>query len=299
MLVARYPTVNKEEHEKQQQAITHCVACNKSVRCERKNKLLICSMNIVHLLLNEKTASFKRIIFQLIFSLIFFYLQVAHCKERWRNLRACLTRHIKQQQQAALDGTTNHKPYYLADHMDFLLPYTKSRSGKEQMKYETPTAESGKLVKIEPQTPKINTTHSNATTTYTISHGEGDDNQYVTLVQSSTGELASADELNEALQVNAAAEAHQQKSEIIEQAFSSSNNYVPAKEHLQEIIYEQVPPKRIKMATPDTDDADLEFFRSLLPDMRSMTPSQKRRFKMSIFGLIENVLNNTDTNTQI
>lgn len=184
--------------------------------------------------------------------------------------------------------------------MNFLLPYTKSRTGKEQLKYETPSSEpniSTKL-KIEPQSTKINASVNSTTTTYTISTSESDDNQqYVTLVQNASGELTAADELAETLQVETATDALQQKSEIIEQAFTSSNSYVPAKDHLQEIIYEQVPAKRIKISTQESDDADLEFFRSLLPDVRLMNASQKRRFKMSIFGLMENVLNNTDTNS--
>lgn len=38
------------------------------------------------------------------------------------------------------------------------------------------------------------------------------------------------------------------------------------------------------------DDADLSFFKSLLPDIRQMTPTQKRKFKMGIFELINNIV---------
>ncbi|XP_017061219.2 myb-like protein H [Drosophila ficusphila] len=47
---------------------------------------------------------------------------VIHCKERWRNLRACLSRYIKQQS----GSEPQHKPYYLTEHMAFLLPFLKS-----------------------------------------------------------------------------------------------------------------------------------------------------------------------------
>ncbi|KAH8329388.1 hypothetical protein KR074_009657 [Drosophila pseudoananassae] len=47
---------------------------------------------------------------------------VIHCKERWRNLRACLSRYIKQQ----AGSEPQHKPYYLTEHMAFLLPFLKS-----------------------------------------------------------------------------------------------------------------------------------------------------------------------------
>lgn len=223
--------------------------------------------------------------------------KVAHCKERWRNLRACLTRHLKQQQAATEDGTMNHKPYYLAEHMSFLLPYTKSRSVKEQIKYELPALEDHKPTTSSLKVPKMSGSGTTTTTTtYTISTDESDENQYVTLIQSSTGELTPAGGLDEAhLHVEEAAPESDTKP-IPDQTYTTSNSVVAAKEHLQEIIYEPVPAKRIKMSQ-EMDDADLDFFRSLLPDIRLMNPSQKRRFKMGIFGLIDNVLSNNDINS--
>lgn len=223
-----------------------------------------------------------------------FHVSVAHCKERWRNLRACLTRHLKQQQAATEDGSVNHKPYYLAEHMNFLLPYTKSRTVKEQIKYETPPFEEHKPSTSSAKVPKLSGAGT-TTTTYTISTDESEENQYVTLIQSSTGELTPAGGLDEAhLQVEAGTETEQKP--IPEQAYAPANSVVSSKEHLQEIIYEPVPAKRLKM-THEMDDADLDFFRSLLPDIRLMNLSQKRRFKMGIFGLIDNVLANNDINT--
>lgn len=223
---------------------------------------------------------------------------MAHCKERWRNLRACLTRHLKQQQAASEDGTVNHKPYYLAEHMSFLLPYTKSRTVKEQIKYETPALEEHKPCTSSAKVSKIsgaNAATATTTTTYTISTDETDENQYVTLIQSATGELTPASGLDEAhLQVEAGSETEQKP--IPEPTYTTTSNVVASKDHLQEIIYESLPAKRVKMSQ-EMDDADLDFFRSLLPDIRLMNPSQKRRFKMGIFGLIDNVLANNDINT--
>lgn len=212
---------------------------------------------------------------------------VAHCKERWRNLRACLTRHLKQQSTGATDGSTIHKPYYLAEQMNFLLPYTQSRSTKDQVKYESQAIDETK-VNSSNAISKSDTT----TTTYTISTSESDD-QYVTLIQTTTGELAAADPIEETpLQVERSTESEQKP--FTDATFASNSSIMAPKEHLQEIIYESVPAKRIKIPSTDFDDADLEFFRSLLPDIRLMNPSQKRRFKMRVFGLIDNVLSNTD-----
>lgn len=40
----------------------------------------------------------------------------------------------------------------------------------------------------------------------------------------------------------------------------------------------------------DELNADLNFFKSLLPDIRQMTATQKRKFKMGIFELISNIV---------
>lgn len=178
--------------------------------------------------------------------------------------------------------------------MSFLLPYTKSRSVKEQIKYETPALEEHKA-STSTKISKVSTGGTTTTTTYTISTAEADENQYVTLIRSSTGELTPADGLEEShIQVEAATETEQKS--IPEQSYTTTNTVVSPKEHLQEIIYEPVSAKRIKVSQ-ESDEADLDFFRSLLPDTRLMTASQKRRFKMGIFGLIDNVLTNNDINS--
>lgn len=55
---------------------------------------------------------------------LYIFPVAAECKEKWKNLRASFSRHLRNQ------NTTNSKakkPYYMADYMDFLLPYSKLR----------------------------------------------------------------------------------------------------------------------------------------------------------------------------
>lgn len=42
----------------------------------------------------------------------------------------------------------------------------------------------------------------------------------------------------------------------------------------------------------EIEDANVNFFKSLLPDMRQMTAKQKRKFKMGIYELVNNILEN-------
>lgn len=48
----------------------------------------------------------------------------AECKEKWKNLRASFSRHLRNQSTA---NSKSKKPYYMADYIDFLLPYSKLR----------------------------------------------------------------------------------------------------------------------------------------------------------------------------
>lgn len=195
-------------------------------------------------------------------------------------MRACLTRHLKQQNTTISDGSPAHKPYYLAEHMEFLLPFTRSRSNRDQSKYDTLFED------FATTTPTKTDANAETTTTYTI---ESDDNQYVTLIQTTSDSLQSPNALNE---VPSKVERLNDSTE-----HNSTSVVATSKDHVQEIIYETVPAKRVKVASSEFDDADMEFLRSLLPDIRLMNASQKRRFKMRIFGLIEDVLSNTDNHS--
>ncbi len=41
----------------------------------------------------------------------------------------------------------------------------------------------------------------------------------------------------------------------------------------------------------EEDDPDLNFLKSLLPDMKSMTDNQKRKFKINVLKLSDDILN--------
>lgn len=248
----------------------------------------------LHFVYSTKPRDFPHVLLQ---------FSVPHCKERWRNLRACLTRHLKQQLYAS-DGSVFHKPYYLAEHMKFVLPFTKSRSstGKDGSIYIESTSHSASPLKdtkevaihlassedTEPP-PEHDSKHfqHDEPPTYTISAAESDDNnQYVTFVQNANGELTPEQLDSNQLHVDGT-------STIIATKTIHHPNYASGTKPID--IYEPSV-KRVRLSNQETDDADLNFFRSLLPDIRLMTASQKRRFKMGIFQLIDNVLKNTDAN---
>lgn len=202
-----------------------------------------------------------------------------HCKERWRNLRACLTRHLKQQKVNG-DGTIYHKPYYLADHMKFLLPYTKSRSSKDAGIYLVQDLENSNDAKAVKAEVLQKTGPPAETTTYvsTVTTSETEGSQYVTFVHN-------ANDISDPI---SGQEILEETTVTIPQHTNIERYASPASESYEPDI------KRVKRCSQDQEDADLNFFRSLLPDMKLMTASQKRRFKMGIFGLIDKVLTDDD-----
>lgn len=56
--------------------------------------------------------------------LLFCLFAASQCKERWRNLRAVLVRHMKHSRCGS--GNKTKKPYYLSNAMKFTLPYIKT-----------------------------------------------------------------------------------------------------------------------------------------------------------------------------
>ncbi|XP_037034020.1 uncharacterized protein LOC119072823 [Bradysia coprophila] len=203
---------------------------------------------------------------------------VPHCKERWRNLRACLTRHLKNSKQQIATGNTNYKPYYLAEHMKFVLPYTKSRQRDNVIVTEENTNAPIQVQKIEideyddekssePEPPALTiqtmmASSPNPTTRFV----------FVPPISSTP---------NAPVKRSAAAVEQESRPE----GDNPDNVAASVEKKLK------TKPDATATAVTEIDDsADLNFFKSLLPDIRQMTPAQKRKFKMGIFELINNIV---------
>nr|CAD7266992.1 unnamed protein product [Timema shepardi] len=168
---------------------------------------------------------------------------VVNCKERWRNLRGSLLRHMKH--QAAGSRAKHKKPYYLAPYLDFVVPFTRSRKKKSRSNVdsEETDVEEGSLQPREEETDVED---------YDVKPPRG----LLVETQRRNGPEISIDEVR---------------------SYASEN-------FLQ--------PKRAKVVyTPVGDaEADLDFFKSLLPDVRVMTPVQKRRMKIGVIRVIDEIL---------
>ncbi|EDW52270.1 uncharacterized protein LOC6611825 [Drosophila sechellia] len=291
---------------------------------------------------------------------------VIHCKERWRNLRACLSRYIKQQS----GSEPQHKPYYLTEHMAFLLPFLKSSRNSLEGNNSLATLYQMSQQHLQHQpfllhpalhetdehkycaNTSINNNNNNISNNgesmevlemkYSIS--EKDDEETIdafdpavtnTLGMNRTSstptrlsalqggggnsparsDTASADSMKNFIPDVQLAETG---SQLI---YSDGGHGTPPPLHYHPhshphpltlsmehhpASYEPGSTKRIKTECEATSTmtnagsiygglsssevADMEFFRSILPDLANLTPQQRRKFKIGILELIDDVV---------
>ncbi|XP_015035755.2 uncharacterized protein brwl [Drosophila pseudoobscura] len=299
---------------------------------------------------------------------------VIHCKERWRNLRACLSRYIKQQS----GSEPQHKPYYLTEHMAFLLPFLKSTRNTLDGNSSLATLfhlsqqhqHLSHLNQQQPQRPHhtLPLTHPHEEHMYcsTASNNNNNNNGEVMELKHSMSENddeetidafdpAVASTLNLQRGAPATPTSHHQprgsspaRSDTA--SADSMQNFIPdvqlaesgpnliyndggrgtppplhyhphslphpmdghhhqhhSHQHQHQHQFEPGSAKRIKTECEATSTmangganfygglsvaelADMEFFRSILPDIAALTPQQRRKFKIGILELIDDVV---------
>ncbi|XP_068229146.1 uncharacterized protein [Palaemon carinicauda] len=191
----------------------------------------------------------------------------ANCKEKWKNLRSSLCRHLRNQ-YAYGPGMRCKKSYYLAKYMEFLIPYIKIRQPgqfasvvdmvKEEdfhegdYEYDLPT-ETEIKEEEEPYTP---------TETNSDQHQPPDGMSSPPL-----SVLSPVQELHELPVKKRRIEESPSYERLSKEyfAFRSKNESQP-------------------------EDPDLLFLKSILPEMHKMKDRQKNRFKIMILGAIETIL---------
>jgi hypothetical protein len=175
---------------------------------------------------------------------------------------------LKSVKLSSGDGSRYKKPYYLAEYLHFLKPFTKSRkqSGKLQrvgLSSEPDTEEQGYGNEMESSDPASQfqrdeeqddeAQHRNEDPIMTVGKWQEDvPPDFVTPTTKKIKRTISIEDVN-----RSAFEFYQSRK-------NSGQN--------------------------DVEDADLSFFKSVLPDMREMNAEQKRRFKIGILNLAQQIL---------
>ncbi|XP_075149343.1 brickwall [Haematobia irritans] len=263
---------------------------------------------------------------------------VIHCKERWRNLRACLSRYIKQQS----GNDPQHKPYYLTEHMAFLLPFLKSTRNSldgnsslatlyqySQQQQQLQQQQQQEQQQTQQQNNAISTTLQGMATANQSQLKFNNHHLGVKHSLSDNEDEETIDAFNPAITASLHMQQHHhhhRSSPPLSDTASANTmqNFIPDVQ-LSELrtpdgVAQEIPyansnirqdshhdflhePKRIKTechaseATTTAqmhmyagEQADMEFFRSILPDISGLTPHQKRKLKIGILELIDDVV---------
>ncbi|XP_050433893.1 uncharacterized protein LOC126841447 [Adelges cooleyi] len=181
---------------------------------------------------------------------------VPECKERYKNLRACYTRYLKNKLPSGSEAKFK-RPYYLSKYMEFLQPFTKSRK---------------QTVNISPistvEQPEL---------AENINENDDDGDDLPNDVPDTDEE-----ELSEDVEDNQPLKTCTIKPILIKKRQSVQLHEV------KKAAFDFFISKRKKMVPEE--DTDLCFLKSLLPDMRKMYEDQKRRYKIQMINIAGSIL---------
>ncbi|KAH0821885.1 hypothetical protein GEV33_000906 [Tenebrio molitor] len=176
---------------------------------------------------------------------------VAACKLKWKNIRSCYTRYLRQ---VSSQNCRITRTYYLAKHLKFLLPFC--RPNTRQVLSDSCSDEN------------------------TILHYEDQDLEPV-----GKTEPIDEDESNSKLEPSVNLNEDNDETQISEENTSCKRQWETNGE------YECCKRKRVD---DNVDESELNFFKSLLPDIRKMNGKQKNGLKIAILNAIDSILYNDD-----
>lgn len=190
------------------------------------------------------------------------------CKEKWKNIRSCYTRYLRNQNS---DRPVHRRSYYLSPYMEFLQPFCKSGG------------------------------NTNSTITQdTLSRTDTSDTEFSQdsslRIQSVHSEYKDVDENKEELKKQLIID-NEDKEEEEERNVPGHLGRRQWKRNKRKVIYagEKHTLNHCVVRRTTEDEADLNFLKSLLPEIRSMDNKQKNKFKISVLNVIQNILYSGET----
>lgn len=167
-----------------------------------------------------------------------------------------------------------HKEYYLKDAIQFLIPYMRPNPQNSQVEGENYILDNSDA-NSDVDNKEINLREFLA---YEVNNSSNDSSQHMTPTSSTTNPYKR--KLEECYDVSFV----QRRQQTVEkkQYKDVENGYIQ---------YETLEQDPLEI------NSDLEFLKSLLPDLCKMTDYQKRQFKKKTLDVIDTILNDGPTNT--
>nr|XP_018897038.1 PREDICTED: uncharacterized protein LOC109030499 [Bemisia tabaci] len=218
-------------------------------------------------------------------------MSVPQCKEKWRNLRTALARSLKLKKLTSNEPTNSsaakpkkNKEYYLKEAMGFILPFLRSKgptdgpdSGGTDAAYEY--SNDGEVYNPHCNEPNDYRTHYDPRHFADCSPAEYSSSSSVAGVSRKRSYEPSADE---------------DYSQCYEMTPNTSR--IPTRGDAEDSskllsdCFEFMQTSMIQDSNPD-----LQFLKSLLPDISKMNDHQKRQFKKRTLDVIDSILCNSFT----
>lgn len=196
------------------------------------------------------------------------------CRDRWRSIRACFGRHLRNK-------NINRKPYYLAEYLDFLRPFTSAAKATSSRKIENGGA--GGYGSFGDDLVPAAHLHENGDVEY-YDYDEIFDELIIDISSDSPTieiplkrrRMSSSPMIDE----NSSGVDKKPTIFIKEEGGGikeiSSADMTSAAPHRKKAI--------------DSTDPDIAFFKSLLSEVARMSPPKKIQFKQSVLSIISEIL---------
>ncbi|XP_050308275.1 uncharacterized protein LOC126744762 [Anthonomus grandis grandis] len=203
---------------------------------------------------------------------------IADCKKRWKTY------------VPSGSGASVKRPYYLSEYICFVLPITKSRPPKGNVdapkNNETADILHEESITEDLETEELETEQFSKRKSQKIGHyknnqGRNDDSDDE---QSITGEV-NEDVSNVTVSQLDSLEKNDSRDKTISNQISLADVNKSAYEFFEK-------KKRAPYRPPafTNDDADVQFLLSLLPDLKKITDKQKRKYKVGVLNLADEIL---------
>lgn len=209
-----------------------------------------------------------------------FHFSVQDCKERWKNLRGSYTRHLKYINTPSGSAAKKKKPYYLAEYMTFLLPFTKSRTMKSNIQTASPVADSGNSDSELDNNDELSNSQ----------YEEGLQNEAFSPITPRHSSYT-PDSFAPASEVTRASTSNK----VSKKSRMSLNKSGPTLDDVNKSAFQYFENKKASNQITSgkrqiDEDPDVLFLLSLLPDIKKMNDNQKRRYKIEMLTSAGNIL---------
>ncbi|XP_050506511.1 uncharacterized protein LOC126884572 [Diabrotica virgifera virgifera] len=222
---------------------------------------------------------------------------IAECKNRWKNLRGSYTKHLKKC-VASESGVSVPRPYYLAEYIGFILPFTKTRQAKPNSAVPSNTEScSSNTFNEQFYTQEILTDESS----HKSGEGEEEEREEVSqydepeIILSNPQLVLEKDYFLEDLEKRTLSKS----SVITESKLKKLKTAHVTLEDVNKVVLDYFEENKKKQSTnrpfdSANDDADVQFLLSLLPDLKKMTDRQKRKYKVGVLNLAGQILDESE-----